>query len=180
MGRPRTKSIVHKLPSYSKSSEHLLKRLKNTNFDPSNVSFFSCDAILMYTNINTNHALEVLEPFLSTSTLCTGCPANTFITALKILMRQNVFKLGDTYWKQNSGTAMGTPPGANYDKLYCGTWVIEFTANYLDNLALYCRYIDDGIGLWIHHPYPHIDRDSFASLQATMNSFGSLEWEFSK
>jgi hypothetical protein len=89
-------------------------------------------------------------------------------------------KLGDTYWKQNSGTAMGRPPGANYAELYYGTWEIEFTKNYLDNLALYCRYIDDGIGLWIHHPGPDIHRDSFASLQTTMNTFGSLEWEFSK
>jgi hypothetical protein len=53
-------------------------------------------------------------------------------------MRQNVFKLGDTYWKQNSGTAMGTPPGANYAELYYGTWEIEFTTNFLENLALYC------------------------------------------
>jgi hypothetical protein len=134
----------------------------------------------MYTNINTNHALEVLEPFLANSPLCTGCPANAVITALDILMRQNVFKLGDTYWKQNSGTTMGTPPGANYAELYYGTWEIKFTVNFLENLALYCRYIDDGIGLWIHHPDPDIDRNSFASLQATMNSFGLLEWEFSE
>jgi hypothetical protein len=174
------KPIVHKLPSYIKSSEHLLKRLKNTNFDPSNVSFFSCYAVTMCTNINTNHALEVLEPFLANSPLCTGCPANAVITALDILMRQNVFKLGDTYWKQNSGTAMGTQPGANYAELYYGTWEIEFTETFLENLALYCRYIDDGIGLWIHHPDPDIDRNYFASLQATMNSFGSLEWEFSE
>jgi hypothetical protein len=112
------KLIVHKLPSYIKSSKHLLKRLKNTTFDPSNVSFFSCDAVSMYTNIDTNQALEVLQPFLSTSPLCAGCPANTIITALDILMRQNVFKLGDTYWKQNSGTTMGTPPDAYYAGLY--------------------------------------------------------------
>jgi hypothetical protein len=79
------KPIVHKLPSYIKSSEHLLKRLKNTNFDPSNVSFFSCNAVSMYTNIDTNHALEVLQPFLSTLPLCARCPANAIITALDIL-----------------------------------------------------------------------------------------------
>ena len=134
------KPIVHKLPSYIKSSEHLLQRLKTTNFDPSRVSFFSCDAVSMYTNIDTNHALAVLLPFLSTSPLCTECPANAIIAALEILMRQNVFKLGDTYWKQNTGTAMGTPPGANYAELYYGTWELEFTSNYVDNLALYCGY----------------------------------------
>jgi hypothetical protein len=148
------KPIVHKLPSYIKGSEHLLQRLKTTNFDPSCVSFFSCDAVLMYMNIDTSHALTVLLPFLSTLPLCTECPANAGIAALEILMRQNVFKLGDTYWKQNSGTAMGTPPGANYAKLYYVTWELKFTSNYVDNLALYCRYIDDGISLWIHNPDP--------------------------
>jgi hypothetical protein len=157
--------------------------LKNTNFDPWNVSFFSCNAVSMYTNIDTNHTLEVLEPFLSNLPLCTGCLANATITALDILMRQNVFKLGDTYWKQNSGTALGTghSAGVNYAELYYGTLKIELTANHPENLiALYCRYIDDGIGLWIHHPDRDIDRDSFASLQATMNSFGLLKWEFSE
>jgi hypothetical protein len=74
---------------------------------------------------------------------------------------------------------MGTPPGANYAELYYGTWEMEFLDLFKTNLALYCRYIDDGIGLWIHHPDPEIDRNAFTALQATMNSFGSLEWEFS-
>jgi hypothetical protein len=153
------KPIVNKLPSYIRSSTHLLERLKSINFEPSNVSFFSCDAVSMYTNIDTTHALETLHPFLTTSPLCAGCQANAIITALEILMRQNVFKLGDTYWKQKTGTAMGTPPGANYAELYYGTWEIEFLEYFLGNLALYCRYIDDGIGLWIHHPDPDIDRN---------------------
>jgi hypothetical protein len=173
------KPLVHQLPSYIRSSTHLLERLKATNFDPSNVSFFSCDAVSMYTNIDTNHALETLYPFLCTSPLCSACPADAIIAALEILMRQNVFKFGDTFWKQNTGTAMGTPPGANYAELYYGTWEINFLDNFKDHLALYCRYIDDGIGLWIHHPDPDTDRNAFASLQATMNSFGSLEWVFS-
>jgi hypothetical protein len=93
---------------------------------------------MLYTNINTNHALKTLQPFLSTSPLCAGCPANTIITALDILMQQNIFKLGDTFWKQKTGTATGTPPSVSYAGLYYGTWEIKFTAHYHDNLALYC------------------------------------------
>jgi hypothetical protein len=172
------KPIVKKLPSYIRSSAHLLERFKAINYDPSNVSFFSCDAVSMYTNIDTAHALEVLHPFFRTSPLCAGCQADALTVALEILMRQNVFKFGDTFWRQKSGTAMGTPPGANYAELYYGTWEIDFADYFRTSLALYCRYIDDGIGLWIHHPDPHIDQLNFAALQATMNSFGSLEWEF--
>jgi hypothetical protein len=41
----------------------------------------------MYTNIDTDHTLEVLQPFFANLPLCTGCPANAIITALDILMR---------------------------------------------------------------------------------------------
>jgi hypothetical protein len=72
---------------------------------------------------------------------------------------------------------MNALPGANYAKLYYNTWEIKFTTHYLDDLALsFCRYIDDGIELWIHHPDPDTDLAFFASLQMTMNSFGLLEW----
>jgi menaquinone-dependent protoporphyrinogen IX oxidase len=121
------KPIVKKLPSYIRSSAHLLERLKAINYDPSNVSLFSCDTISMYTNINTAPVLEVLHPFLRTLPLCAGCQADAITsTALEIRMRQNVFKFGDTFWRQKSGTAMGTPPGANYAELYYGTWGIDF------------------------------------------------------
>jgi hypothetical protein len=132
----------------------------------------------MYTNIDTAHALEVLHPFLRTSPLCVRCQADAITIALEIIMRQNVFKFGDTFWRQKSGTAMGTPPGANYAELCYGTWEIDFADYFRTSLSLYCHYIDNGIGLWIHHPDPHINQFNFAALQATMNSFSSLEWEF--
>jgi hypothetical protein len=91
---------------------------------------------------------------------------------LEILMRQNVFKFGDTFWRQKTGTTMGTPLGANYARLYYGTWELCFADCFRTSLALYCHYIDDGIGLRIHHSDPHIDQLNFAAPQATMNSFG--------
>jgi hypothetical protein len=36
--------------------------------------------------------------------------AEAIICALEIVMRNNLFKFGDTYWLQITGTAMGTPP----------------------------------------------------------------------
>jgi hypothetical protein len=144
------KPIVKKLPSYIRSLAHLLKQLKAINYNPSNVLFFSCDAVSMYNNIDTAHALEVLHPFLRTLPLCAGCQTDAITVALEIIMRQSIFKFGDTFLRQKSGTAMGTPPGANYTKLYYSTWEIDFVDYFRTSLALYCRYIDNGIGLWIH------------------------------
>jgi hypothetical protein len=89
-----------------------------------NVSFFSCDAVSMYNNIDAAHALEVLHPALpqNLTTLRRGCQADSITVTFEILMRQNVFEFGDTFWRQKSGTAMGTAPGANYTKLYYCTW----------------------------------------------------------
>jgi cytochrome b subunit of formate dehydrogenase len=99
-----TKRIVHKLPSYIKSSaQHLLELLKAINFIPSNMSFFSCNAISMLcTNINTKQVLKTLQPFLSALPLCPGCPTNAITAALDILMRQNIFKHDDAFWKKTA------------------------------------------------------------------------------
>jgi hypothetical protein len=108
--------------------------------------------------------------------LCVGCPANAIITALDILilMRQNIFKCGDTFWTQKYSTLMGTPPGTLLQHL--GNRAHQ-TLLPREPSPLYCWYINNGSELWIHHTEPDINRTSFASLQATMNSFGSLEWE---
>jgi hypothetical protein len=99
----------------------------------------------MYTNIDTAGPLETVHRFLQTLPLCTGCQANAITVALKILMCQNVFKFDDTLCRQKSRTAMGTPPGTNYAKLYyAGTWEINFTDYFSASLALYCHYINDG------------------------------------
>jgi hypothetical protein len=40
----------------------------------------------------------------------TDVPIDALIDATKIVFRLNIFSFGDVYFKQESGTAMGTPP----------------------------------------------------------------------
>jgi hypothetical protein len=91
--------------------------------------------------------------------LCAGCPANAIIAArLDILMQKNNLQTWRYILEAKNGTTMGTPPEANYAKLYHGTWEIVFTEYFLENpVALYCQYINNGIGLWVHHPHHNID-----------------------
>ena len=40
------------------------------------------------------------------------------------------------------------------------------------------RFIDDGIGIWIHHPDPTVDEQRWNDFKKTVNN-GCLDWEFS-
>ena len=50
-------------PYYLKSSRELVQDIAKLEL-PANSRFFSCDAVSMYTNIDTSHALTVIDTFL--------------------------------------------------------------------------------------------------------------------
>jgi hypothetical protein len=172
------KPIIRKLPSYITSSFQLKQRLEQLAFEPARVSLFTCDAVSMYTNIDTDHALQKIAHFLRTSPLCRDCPSGAIICGLEILMRNNLFKFGDTFWIQKEGTAMGTPPAPNYATLYFGIHEMDIAPLFREMLAAYFRYIDDCLALWIHHPDPLVDAQNLAAFKEAMNSYGKLTWEF--
>jgi hypothetical protein len=96
--------ICKKLPTYIKSSFELTDLLKDLPDLPDSARLFTADAVSMYTNIDTDHALSVIRRYLPLT------PHNKAImTALDMIMKYNFFQLGDTSWLQLTGTAMGTP-----------------------------------------------------------------------
>jgi hypothetical protein len=102
-----------------------LKRSFELKLKLKNLTFFSADAVSMYTNIDTDHALEKISHFLRTSALAAGSNSEAIISGLEILMRPTYFSFGDTHWLQTTGTAMGTPPGCASATLYYGIWELE-------------------------------------------------------
>jgi hypothetical protein len=145
---------------------------------PPTARLFTTDAVSMYTNIDTNHALKVLKKFIyKHQAHATIHEKSAVIEGLEIIMTNNIFQFGDTYWHQLNGTAMGVSPSCMYATLYYAAHEETFVTKYPE-LRLYKRYIDDVIGIWV--PQSFNDDQRWHQFQLDMNQFGSLRWEFTK
>ena len=105
----------------------------------------------MYTNLDTNEGAEFINKFTNTygDQLIGPSLLKLFIIkCLKIIMKQNIIKFGDTYWIQKNGAAMGTSCAVKYSFLYIGLLELKSILNkYREYLIWYGRFIDDGLGL---------------------------------
>jgi hypothetical protein len=175
--------ICRQLPSYVKSSFEFRKELLtlSASLDLTRVRIFTCDATSMYTNIDTNHALSTIASFLRTSPLCHGLAAEPLIEALEIIMRNSIFKFGDTTWEQLEGTSMGAPPAPMYATLYFGIAELENIPKFSERLPFYRRYLDDCFGAWLLPTNPNIEShdDDWKAFQHSM-TYGKLNWIFTE
>ena len=168
------KIICKKLPYIINSSYELCTTLRKLKIDKKCL-FFSMDAVSMYTNIDTTHALTVISEFLKKQNYL-DINTDAVIQGLTIIMRHNLFKFGDTFWIQLSGTAMGTPPAPSYATLYYAIHEMSYVPRY-PNLQYYGRYIDDVIGIWLPDNEKTTDDINWNKFQKN-TPFGVLQWEF--
>ena len=74
--------------------------------------------------------------------------------ALRLLMTNNVFQFGDTFWLQKVGTAMGAPPVTPWVTIFFGIHEETMLAIFGTRLQLYRRFINDVLGIWLVDPDP--------------------------
>ena len=151
---------------------------------PKNARIFTADAISMYTNIDTEDALPKLHKKLLREYKLD--PSKHEIhpklvhKALTLIMKNNVFQFGDTFWFQLTGCAMGTPPACAYATLYFADHE-EQALKLFPELHVLRRYIDDLIGIWIpkDNNDESTDNQRWRLYKQYMDTCGSLRWEFS-
>ena len=105
----------------------------------------------MYTNIDTRHALRTIDEYLRAHydlLVQAGAPHDIFMPGLRTVMVHNIFRFGDTYWVQQSGTAMGAPPALMYATLYFGILEQRVIPKFSE-CFFYRRHIDDGFRIWV-------------------------------
>jgi hypothetical protein len=115
------KQLLHLIPSYIKDSRDLIQDITNLKIPPG-AKLFTADATAMYTHIDTNTGIQTFRNIFSTyeDKIPLNFPVEFFLTKLEIIMTNNIFTFGDTYWVQLQGTAMGTPAAPLYSILTFG------------------------------------------------------------
>jgi hypothetical protein len=170
--------ICARLPTFLSSSFSLKNCLNDIPLLNSQARLCTADAVSMYTNIDTAHALAVITDFLRHHPICHEIPviAEPLIAALSIIMRHNVFQFGDTYWVQLTGTAMGTAPAPMYATLYYAIKEFELLSTFEDSILFYKRYIDDVFFIWQLPPdTTELNDPAFTRFQQAM-PFEQLTW----
>ena len=136
----------------------------------------------MYPSIQTEACLEKLSAYLrrpETQVKFGHYHPEALIEALGLVMRNNRFKFGDVLVKQIKGIAMGMSPAPPISNLYVAIHEEEEVLQYVTcNWLLFLkRFIDDGIGIWLHHPDFAEDERRWNEFQAVV-ARGGLAWDF--
>lgn len=175
------KKVVKDLvPTYIKDSDQLIKELTAAfpNGLPPGAKLFSVDAVGMYSNIETDHGIDVIRQWLTqhTAHLPDGFPTEFVLAALEEIMKNNIFQFGDTFWRQVNGCAMGTSTAVNYAILYVGLLEIKrLLRNHRASLLFFKRFIDDGIGIWLPQKNENAD-ETWNNFFQDLNDWGNLRW----
>jgi len=169
----RFNDLLPNVPTYVKDSFQVLDELKALHL-PSHAKLFTCDAVSMYTNIDSLHGIEVISLWLEEYSLeiPPDFPTLLFQKILQTVMTHNVFQLDNTFWLQTSGTSMGTSCACAYATLYWGYIERKHILPKWQHHLLYLRrFIDDKLGIWIG---PEEDFQTFID---DLNSYSQLQWE---
>ena len=167
-------SVVHLCPCYLKDSWHFLNDIRNLK-NLQRCKLVTADATAMYTNINTDHAIDTLNRWfeLHEAELPPDYPRALILLGIRRLMSQNVFTFGSRFFLQMNGTAMGTNVACMYATIYY-SYHEETNLMHLSYIKFYRRLIDDAF-IVIE------DNTPFADLESNMNNFGPegkrLNWE---
>ena len=153
----KLQSLTKHLPSYLKNSTALLNILDNIGTLPPSAKLFTSDAVSMYSNIDPQEGLPILEKYLEDFRDELDDNSQEMIKVIieltKIVMHNNVFQFGSTWWRQKIGTAMGTPCACIYATIFFAYFERTLLLpKYKNNFIVYKRQIDDIFAIWKDDP----------------------------
>ena len=169
---------IQSIPSYTQSSINLIYDFNNLEKLPSTARMMKSDARAMYSNIDPIEGITTVEKYLREyKHETTGfIPVPLLTKLLRLVMNNNIFMFGDTYWQQLIGTAMGTPCACSYATIFFAYFERTFLLRkYNKNLLLYKRMIDDIFLIWVP-----TNENPFSEFVMGLNAQCKLEWKTEK
>ena len=173
--------------TYTKYSSDFLRyiktfqKLQNNGRLPKHAKHFTAHAKSMYTNIDTTHALEVFRLFLEESGKEGKLPPDfnieMIMQATKLIKKWNLFKFGDTFFKQLPGTAMGTPVAVIWAMIYF--WWHEkhrLIPKHGRKMPLMKRFVDDIYAIVLVGGADGISGEEWEQFKYDIDDFGILNW----
>ena len=97
------------------------------------------------------------------------------IRALWLIMKNNIFRFGDSHWLKIKGTAMVTPPVQTYATVFYGVFGLLLIERFGKNLFLYRRLIDDVLALRKRYDEKR-DSAELRAFQETIQDWYGPEW----
>jgi hypothetical protein len=95
---------------------------------------------------------------------------------MEILMKKNRMKFGDLVFRQIHGVAMGMSPAPTIVNLYVAIYEAMHILPLLNSSLFYLkRFIDDGLGIWLHDPDPDVNAANWILFKTLINAMG-LRW----
>ena len=139
--------------SYVKDTNDFLLKLKSIKIIPTNSIMITMDVASLYTNIDQEEGAEACFEKLETRN-------NKYVASsllkrfILLVLRSNIFRFGNRFYRQIKGTAMGTPMAPNYANLFMDKFERGILDDYYAKTGLkpliWIRYIDDIFFIWTH------------------------------
>ena len=133
-------NFVKKSESYLKDSQNLIQKSKNIKLDK-DTEIYSCDFESLYTNINSNDAINLIMDYLSKNFVSYNIDNVGLFKILNLIFFNNVFEFNNRFFIQVNGIGMGIKCGPSIANLY----LIILETNWLtiQRPLMYSRFIDD-------------------------------------
>ena len=135
----------------------------------------------MYTKIDTEDCIARLSEYLrlpSTLSKFKHYSPDALTSAIEIVMRNNRMRFGDIIVKQLVGIAMGMSPAPTIANLYVAIYEARRIVPFIDDCVFFLRrFVDDGLGIWLHDPDPLTDESNWTRFKTAITS-GGLGWTF--
>ena len=137
--------------SYIRNTKDFLMKLSLIKNIPENSFLVTTDVSSLYTNIDHEYGAEVCFKMLE-ERKNKSIPSIVIKNLILMILKSNAFRFGNEYYRQITGTAMGTPMTPNYANLFMDNFEQNLLRNYSQKTGLSplvgFRFIDGIFFIW--------------------------------